>query len=451
MAALFFDSQVFGGAWARAELRALFDEAPRTRDWLEILAVLAETQAAFGLVPAAAAKAVARACREIELTPAFFDEVRAGYEKSNHSMLGLIGAVQRHCPDDSGEWLYYGATVQDITDTWLARTLKFARDLFSRDLAAIDAALCRLCERHRGTLMAGRTHGQQGLPITFGFKAAGWLAEVRRHRRRFTEIAGRMDVGQLAGGVGSLASLGPRALELQAQFLDKLGLRAPPISWTVSRDVWTEWCHLLALAAGTADRIGHEVYTLQRPEIGEVSEGFVAGTVGSITMPHKRNPERSEHLGTLARVVRHSAALLAEGQVHEHERDGRSWKAEWLAVPQATLAAGKAFDLLRDLLETLNVHPDRMRTNLDATQGFVVSEAAMLLLAGRIGKQSAHRLIYETSMRAAEQGQPLQAAIIGNRQIMAHLSPPEVEALFDYHRHLGQCAAMVDRALAAGV
>ena len=205
---------------------------------------------------------------------------------------------------------------------------------------------------------------------------------------------------------------------------------------------------MLALIASTGDKIGHEIYNLQRPEIGEVSEGFVTGTVGSITMPHKRNPEISEHLGTLARLIRHNTALIVESLVHDHERDGRSWKAEWVVLAETCLAVGKLLVLLRTLVGNLVIHTDRMRANLEATGGFVLSEAVMLALAARIGKQSAHTLIYEASMAAHAAGHGLKEAILDNSQICAHLSRDEIEALFDYRQHTGQCGAMVDQVLA---
>ena len=442
------DSLIYQNSWGTPELRALFDDAPRTRSWLEILAVLAETQAEFDLIPPDAAQAVATTCRTVELDAAFFEEVRAGFEATSHSTLGLISALQRRCPGDSGEWVYYGVTVQDITDTWTALVLQRVREIVGRELAAIEINLSQRASEHRDTVMAGRTHGQIGLPITFGFKAAGWAMEVRRHRQRLAEIAPRLEVGQLAGGVGSLSSLGPRALELQKRFLAKLGLNAPAISWTTARDAQAEWFNLLALLASTGDKIGHEVYNLQRPEIGEVSEGFVTGTVGSITMPHKRNPEISEHLGTLARVIRHDASLIAESLVHDHERDGRSWKAEWAVLAETCLAAGKLLALLRTLTANLVIHTDRMQANLEATGGFVLSEAVMLALAARVGKQSAHTLVYETAMAAHSTGRGLKEAILDNPQIGTHLSRDEIESLFDYRRHTGHCGAMVDRVLA---
>jgi adenylosuccinate lyase len=449
VSALTFSSAIYGSAWSSQAMREIFDDLPRTRAWLEILATLAEVQAEFGLIPAVEAKKIATICRKFDIDEGFLAEIAAGYQETGHSTMGLIKAVQARAPGESGEWFYYGTTVQDLTDTWLMRSLKAARGLLVADLAEIETALFRLSKDHRDTVMPGRTHGQQGLPITFGFKAAGWLSEIRHHLQRFTEIATRMDVGQLCGGVGSLSSLGPSALEIQAAFCERLGLKAPAISWTASRDVLAEWGNLLMLVTGTADRIGHEVYNLQRSELGEVSEGFVAGRVGSITMPHKRNPEIAEHLGSLARVVRANAQLLNEGLVHDHERDGRSWKTEWHAVPELTMAAGKSLNLLKEMTSGLVVHPERMRANLEASKGYTLSEAVMLALAERVGKQTAHRLVYETAMRAAEQGMPLRPAIAEDRAIMKHFSTQEIDALFEYTAQTGMCGALVDQVLQA--
>ena len=442
------DSLIYRGSWGTDEARAIFDDEPRTRAWLEILACLAESQAVVGLIPAEAAGEEARACRELPLDAAFFDEVRQGFEATNHSTLGLIQAVQRRCPGASGEWVYYGATVQDLTDTWTMLALNQMWRLVERDLRTIEANLLSLAAAHRDTLMAGRTHGQAGLPITFGFKAAVWASEVRRHLRRLKEIRQRLGVGQLAGGVGSLSSLGPHGLALQANFLTRLGLRSPDITWTTARDVIVEWFQLLSLYSGTADKIGHEVYNLQRTEIGELSEGFMPGTVGSITMPHKRNPEISEHLGTLARVIRHNAALIAESQVHDHERDGRAWKTEWAVLAETCLAAAKLLALTAALTKNLVVHPDQMLANLEATRGFVLSEAVMLALAQKTGKQTAHRLIYDVAMRAYEAGQQLKDALLDEPAVTAHLPPDAIERLFDYRRHAGLCRELVDRVIA---
>lgn len=443
------DHAIFGPAWTTPELSALFEDRAQLEGWIEILAVLAETQAEFGMIPAAAAADLAAACRTVPVDAAFLAEVRGDFEKTQHSLLGLIRALQRRCPNASGEWLCFGATVQDITDTHTMRCVREVAASLRERLDAIGRVLAGLARRHRDTLLCGRTHGQPGLPISFGFKAAGWLDEVMRHRERLAETSARLTVGQLAGGVGSLSAFGPDALALQARFLERLGLCPPAISWTASRDRLAEWLNLLALLTATGDRIGHEVYNLQRPELGELAEGFCAGTVGSITMPQKRNPERAEHLGTLARSVRYHAAQMMENLVHEHERDGRAWKAEWAILPPACLATGKALELLLELLTRLEVRSGRMRENLEATRGFIYAEQLMLRLAPVLGKQSAHALVYRVAMAAQERGRDLATAAAADPEIAARVDARQLGALFEPEQSSGHCTEMVERVLAA--
>ena len=446
-AATMQDSVVFGSLWSQSSVHALFAEIPRTRAWLEIVAVLAEVQSEFDLIPADSAHAIAACCRSLTVDAALLEEFRAGREASGHSMQGLIRLVQARLEPQHAQWVYAGATVQDVTDTWTMLVLRQVHKGFEEQLVALDRVLAALAARHRDTVMVGRTHGQQGLPITFGYKVAVWLVELRRHRQRLLEVGSRSHTAQLCGGVGSVASLGPRGLEVQARFAQRLGLTAPAISWTNSRDVYAEWGNLLTMLSGTADRIGHEVYNLQRSEIAELREGLVPGTVGSITMPHKRNPEIAEHLGTLARLTRHLAAALNEGLVHDHERDGRAWKTEWHALPEATMMTARALELLLTMLEGLEVDALRMRANAESTGGFVLSEAFMLALAPMLGRDAAHRLLYQLSLDAQACGQTFAQAVRADATISAHLAAADVHALLDLGRHTGQCAAMVDRVL----
>ena len=442
------DSAIFKNSWSTPEMRELFDDKAMIKGWIEVMVVLAESEAAFGLIPEQAAGQLADVFRNLELDEAFLNEAREGFEQSNHSLLGLIRALQRRSPGASGEWWCYGAAVQDITDTHMARLLLEVRKILSQQLDNLVETLCELAVKHRNTPMCGRTHGQQGLPITFGFKVAVWLDEIQRHRQRLTEIAERLSPGQLGGGVGSLSALGSNALAVQKLFFDKLGLKAPAIAWTVSRDRLAEWLNLLMLITATADRIGHEIYNLQRPEIGEVSEGFVPGTVGSITMPQKRNAEISEHLGTLARTVRYHAAQMSENLVHDHERDGRAWKSEWAVLPGACLMTHKVVALLQVLLQHLQVHEQRMLENLVASKGFVFAEQVMLALTPRLGKQSAHALVYKVAMTASEQGLPFKDALLAEREIVSVLGADGIDQAFDIERSTGSCAAMVDQVLA---
>jgi adenylosuccinate lyase len=440
------DSVLYRHLWSTPELRALLDDEGRIRSWLDVLAALAEAQADVGLVPAAAAETI-RAGALVERLD--LEEVAAETRATGHSTLGLIRCLRRILPEDAREWVYYGATVQDLSDTWTALVMRAVLDVVERDVRRCEAAALALAERHRDTVMCGRTHGQPGLPITFGFKAAVWASELRRHLDRVREARPRLEVVQLGGALGTMEFWGDQALPLLDAFARRLGLAAPDVPWITARDRIAEFATLLAMVTGTLGKIGGEVYELQRPEIGELREPFTPGQVGSITMPHKRNPERAEHLDTLARVVRADAALAVEAIVHLHERDGRAWKSEWILLPEACLLTGAALAFAAPMLEGLEVDAERMRANLDAGRGYLLSEPLMRALADRIGKHSAHDAVYRATMAGLDAGQDLRAAALADDEIAAHLDPAAVDRALDPSRALGAAQAFVDRVLKA--
>jgi adenylosuccinate lyase len=436
------DSAVYGHLWATDETRALFDDRGRTRAWLEIIAALATAQAELGIVPPEAAAQIA-AVGEVDLE-AVGEQTRA----TGHSTLGLIRVLQDALGPEGAEWVYYGATVQDVSDTWFGVVMQRMLAILRRDLGAIERALLTLAREHRDTLMLGRTHGQPGLPITFGFKVAVWAAEIRRHRDRVEEAEPRLAVGQLAGAVGTLSAWGAQGPQLQRRLMERVGLRVPDTSWLTARDRIAEFTTLLALVTGTLAKIGNEVYNLQRAEIGEVSEAPTAGVVGSITMPQKRNPERSEHLSTLARIVRADAGLALEGLVGEHERDGAAWKTEWAFLPQASNATAVALSLAAELVSGLRVDAERMRANVDAQEGYVLAEPVMLALAERVGKNRAHELVHRAALAGQEAGITFVEALRADAEIAAQLD--DVEALLRPEAALGAVPAIVDDVLARG-
>jgi adenylosuccinate lyase len=436
------DSVVYGHLWATDETRALFDDRGRTRAWLDIIAALATAQAELGIIPTEAAAQIA-AISQVDLQ-AVGEQTRA----TGHSTLGLIRVLQGALGPEGAEWVYYGATVQDVTDTWFGLVMQRVLAILRRDLGAIERALLALAEEHRDTLMLGRTHGQPGLPITFGFKVAVWAAEVRRHRDRVEEAEPRLAVGQLAGAVGTLSAWGAQGPELQRRLMERVGLRVPDTSWLTARDRIAEFTTLLALVTGTLAKIGNEVYNLQRAEIGEVSEAPTEGVVGSITMPQKRNPERSEHLSTLARIVRADAGLALEGLVGEHERDGAAWKTEWTFLPQAANATAVALALATELVSGLRVDGKRMRANLDAQDGYVLAEPVMLALAERVGKNRAHELVHRAALAGQEAGIPFADALRADAEIAAQLE--DVDALLRPEAALGAVPAIVDAVLERG-
>ena len=433
---------VYAHLWSTPETRALFSDEGRTRAWLDVIAALAAAQAELGVIPAAAADQLA-AVEAVDL-----DAVAEQTRATGHSTLGLIRVLREQLGPEGAEWLYHGATVQDVTDTWFGLVAARALAIADRDLGAIEATLERLVAEHRDTVMLGRTHGQPGVPITFGFKAGVWLDELRRHRERLAQARPRLEVGQLAGAVGTLSAWGEHGLELQRRVMARLGLGVPGMSWVSARDRVAELTGLLAMVAATLAKVGNEVYNLQRPELGELSEAPSEGVVGSITMPQKRNPERSEHLGTLARLARAGAGLALEGMVSEHERDGAAWKTEWEVVPQVVGAAATALALARELLDGLRVHADRMRANVDAQDGYVLAEPAMLALSAAVGKHRAHELVHRAALAGLQTGVGLAEALGADPEIARHLSPAELAALLVPERALGAAGALVDDLLA---
>ncbi|HVT66202.1 MAG TPA: adenylosuccinate lyase family protein [Trebonia sp.] len=435
------DSAIFGHLWTTPEASALFSDTGRTQAWLDILAALAEAQADVGLVPAGAAAAI-RTHADVSLLD--LDLVAEQTRESGHSTIGLIRALRQVLPAHAREWVYYGATVQDLSDTWSACVTRAVGDIAERDITRMRDRALRLAVEYRDTPMCGRTHGQPGLPVTFGFKAAVWAAELSRHLQRLRQGRPRWEVAQLGGAVGSMEFWGDRALPMLERYARRLGLGVPVIPWITARDGIAEFAWLLAAMSSTIGKIGNEVYQLQRPEIGELRETQRPGTVGSITMPHKRNPETSEHLVTLSRVIRSHAAVALDGMVSEHERDGRAWKAEWLVLPETSMAFAACAEAGARMLDGLRPDPDRMLRNIGAHRGYLLSEPVMRALADRIGKHSAHDSVYAAAMRGLDAGQDLRAALRADRRLDV-IPDAELDKLLEVRAALGSCATFVDR------
>jgi adenylosuccinate lyase len=433
------DSEQYAHLWGTAELAGLFEERARLQRWLDILAALAAAQSRVGLIPDSAAKQIADQARADRLD---LDLVARETRDTSHSMLGLIRGLQQILPEEAREYVYVGATVQDVTDTWFALVMRDMAAVVWRDLRAIEDSLLALAEEHRDTVMAGRTHGQPGSPITFGFKVASWADEVRRHLERLADGRRRWLVGQLGGAVGTLGFFAPDGLRLRAEFCAELGLADPGISWLSSRDRIAEFGGLLAMVCGTLGRIGNEVYELQRPEIGELREPTTAKTVGSITMPHKRNPEGSEHLDTLARLARANAAVLVEGMTAGHERDGRAWKAEWIALPEVCLLTGVALRLARQLTAGLTVDAEAMRTNLERHGDQLASEQILAGLSAKLGKHAAQSAMHDVLSPGSRSVHTVLDALVSDGLV----TEDEGRAWVSWQ--IGDAGAMVDEVVA---
>jgi len=435
------DSAVYGHLWTTPEASALFSDEGRTRSWLRILAALAQAQAETGLIPPAAAADISAHADTSDLD---LDLIAEQTRATGHSTMGLIRALRDTLPEQAREWVYYGATVQDLSDTWFALVFRALGDIAERDLTLMRDRALELAAAYRDTPMCGRTHGQPGLPITFGFKAAVWAAELDRHLQRLRQGRPRWEVVQLGGALGTMEFWGERALDLLGRFAVKLGLGTPDIPWLTARDGVAEFIWLLAAISATVGKIGNEVYQLQRPEVGELRESFTEGTVGSITMPHKRNPEISEHLVTLSRVIRAQAGLALDAMVTEHERDGRAWKTEWLVVPETGMLFAACAGSGARMLAGLHVDAGRMLSNISAHRGYLLSEPVMRALAERLGKHTAHEVVYSAAMHGIDAGQDFRTALRADARLDA-ISDAELDELLQVSASLGSSAAFADR------
>nr|MCU0507459.1 adenylosuccinate lyase family protein [Anaerolineae bacterium] len=297
-----------------------------------------------------------------------------------------------------------------------------------------------------------RTHGQHATPITFGFKVAVWLDEVLRHIERLEQAAPRCLVGEFAGASTTLASIGAdpdRALAVQRRLMAELELGAPLIGWHAARDRFAELGMLWAMVAGTMGKIAHEVILLQKSEVMELEEPHHHGKVGSSTMPHKRNPMGCEGIMALSRLARSLAPALLESLANaEHERDWAAVHTEWSALAEIAVATGAAVAQTREVIRGLIVYRERMRENVDALRGLILSEAVMLALGEHVGRQEAHDIVYEAAMTAFETRRPLRDLLLAEAQVTAHLSPEQIDRLLSPEAYIGLAGVFVDRIVA---
>jgi 3-carboxy-cis,cis-muconate cycloisomerase len=412
---------------------------------------LARAQGRLGIIPQEAAAAISRAADP----PPAFDLARLRRETENvgYPILPLVRQLAE-AAGAAGRWLHWGATTQDVMDTAAVLQIRAGLELIEADLSAVRGHLADLARRHRDTPMAGRTHLQHALPVTFGYKAAVWLAALDRHADRLRELRPRVLLVQFGGAAGTLASLGSGedALRSRAELARELGLGDPPITWHVTRDGIAETIQLLALVVGSLAKIAYDVMLMSATEFGEAAEAaepFIAGRGSSSTMPQKRNPISCELIMAAAKVLRQHAGLALDALITDFERATGPWHVEWVALPEAFGYAAGALHQSRFLLGGLIVDPDRMAKNLGMTHGLIVAEAVMMGLAPVIGRTEAHDLVYDACRLAIETDRPLLDVLLETPAVAGPLGPEKLRALTDPANYLGAAPAMVDRLLAA--
>ena len=439
------DGQVWGALYGTDAMRAAMGERAMLAAMLRVEAALARAEARLGIVPQAAADAIAAAAEVDRLD---LSALAAATRNTGYPVVGLVRQLSALAGPEAGRWTHWGATTQDILDTALVLALREGLALIGRDLDAVIAALAARAREHRDTVMAGRTHLQHALPVTFGLKCAVWLAPLLSTRERLAQMAPRLFRVQFGGAAGTLASLGDRGLDVVRELARELDLAEPDVPWHVARDAFAEAVSLLGLLTGALAKMATDVMLLMQTEVAEAFEPHAPGRGGSSTMPQKRNPIACEYVIAQARGVQALVPLMLGAMAGDQERATGPWQAEALAIPQAMLLAHGALDQALLIAEGMTVDAARMRRNLDATGGLIMAEAVMMALAPLLGRGEAHDAVHHACDVALAEGIGLAEALGREPAVAAVLTPERIAAITDPASYLGAAGAFVDRVLA---
>ncbi|HET9617094.1 MAG TPA: adenylosuccinate lyase family protein [Pseudolabrys sp.] len=439
------DSLLFRDAFGTAAMRDIFSDTALVGRYVEVEVALAKAEARVGVIPAKAADEIARradaGALDVEL-------LRKETDLVGYPILPVVHQLVKQC-GDAGRYVHWGATTQDIMDTAVVLQMRDALRIVGDDIAALRAILADLSKKHRDTAMAGRTHLQQALPVTFGYKTAIWLAMFDRHAARLDELKPRVLVGQFAGAAGTLASLGDKGFAVQEALCDELALGVPASSWHVARDGFAEVINFLTLVTGTLGKIALDVMIMASTEFAEVYEPFVKGRGASSTMPQKRNPISSELMLAASKAVRQHAGLMLDAMVQDFERATGPWHAEWVAIPESFVLTAGALNQARFALGGLIVDAARMKQNLDMSKGLIVAEAVMMQMAPFIGRQQAHDIVYGACRIVNEKGGTLAEALNAMPEVTKHFDGAAIARMTDPANYCGLAPQMVDRVIAS--
>jgi adenylosuccinate lyase len=436
------DSPLFGDLFSTEEMRKLFSDETTVQKWLDVEAALARAEAKLGIIKQEHADEITRKARVELLDMAVMKEQ---LKHTFHPIMPLITCVKKICDPPAGEYFHWGATTQDIMDSGTVLQLKEANAVIVRELTKTLDLLIDIAQRHKNTVQPGRTHGQHALPITFGYKVAVWAAEIQRHLKRIEEMSPRVFQGQFGGAVGTLASIGESGFQLQELMFADLGLGVPEIAWHTSRDKMTEFVCVYAMIGSTLSKIANEIIVLQRTELAEVEEPFHMGKVGSSTMPHKRNPMMCEAIVAAGKLIQMQVVPALSDMIAENERDMRGWQAEWSFLAETCCFLSGMLFYTNTVLGGLQVYPANMQRNLDLLHGLLLSENVMLVLGAKIGRQEAHELVYQLSMKAFENNIPFKQLLLEHPQVNKHLTEKQLSDILDPTKYTGLAAQFVDR------
>jgi 3-carboxy-cis,cis-muconate cycloisomerase len=439
------DSILFRDAFGTPAIREVFSDLSLISRYAEVEIALAKAEARCGVIPAEAADEIAK---RTDVSALDFDLLRRETDIVGYPILPLVQQMAKQC-GEAGRYVHWGATTQDIMDTAVVLQVREGLKIVEKDIADLRRILADLSRRHRDTPMAGRTHLQQALPVTFGYKTAIYLAMFDRHAERLEQLKPRVLVGQFAGAAGTLASLGDKGFEVQQALCEELGLGIPVSTWHVARDGLAEAVNFLALVTGSLGKIALDIMIMASTEFAELYEPFVKGRGASSTMPQKRNPISSELMLAASKAVRQHAGLMLDAMVQDFERATGPWHAEWMAIPESFVLTAGALHQAKFALAGLVVNEKAMAKNLGISRGLIVAEAVMMGLAPQIGRQEAHDVVYDACRLANENNITLADALSADPQVSSRIDRATIERLTSPGNYLGLAPEMVDRVLAA--
>lgn len=439
------DSILFRDAFGTPRMREVFSEHTLISRYAEVEIALAKAEARCGVIPPQAADDIARLT---DVSAFDFDLLRQETNVVGYPILPLVHQMVNQC-GEAGRYIHWGATTQDIMDTAVILQVREGLEIIEEDIEVLRRILADLSHKYRDTPMAGRTHLQQALPVTFGYKAAIWLAMFDRHAERLAQLKPRVLVGEFAGAAGTLASLGDKGFEVQAALCEELGLGVPVSTWHVARDGLAEVVNFFGLVTGSLGKIALDIMIMASTELAELYEPFVKGRGSSSTMPQKRNPISSELMLAASKGVRQHAGLMLDAMIQDLERATGPWHAEWMAVPESFVLTAGALHQAKFALGGLIVDEKRMADNLDISRGLIVAEAVMMGLAPQMGRQKAHDVVYDACRFVNEKGGTLAEALGANPEVSGRIDRATIDRLTSPKNYLGLAPAMVDRVLNA--
>lgn len=413
--------------YSRPEMKRVWSEENKFNNWLKVEIAVAEAWAELGFIPKEAAEKIKEAKFDL-------NRFQEHLKITHHDMTAFLRSVSESLGEES-RFIHFGLTSYDVVDTALSLQLIEAANILEKDIIDLIQVLEEKALEYKYTIMIGRTHGVHAEPITFGLKLALWAEEMKRNLHRLKEAKEMISFGKISGAVGTYATVPP---EVEERACVKLGLKPAPISNQIlQRDCHAQFVTTLAIIAASLEKFATEIRGLQRTEILEVEEPFQPGQTGSSAMPHKRNPELSERICGLARLIRGYALTSLENVALWHERDISHSSAERIILPDSCLALDYILNLFTYIMKGLQVYPQRMRENLEITQGLLFSQRVMLALIEKgLSRQEAYQIVQENSMKTWREKIPFKDLLIQDKRVSSLLSPSELDSLFDYNYYL---------------